>query len=86
MTKNLEINVAERKKNCDRQFASWDHVTIAFEMNKYGRSEHHLNHITNEHIYKDQIRRMSVKHAAQVFGARFAEEVDLLAEKEGVQF
>lgn len=83
LTKYLEINFNDNKSENAREFASWDHIIIAFEIDVYGRKERTINHITNEHIYEDEIRRMSVKHAAQVFGGRFGDFVYDLSVKGG---
>lgn len=85
LTKYLEINFDDRKPENEREFASWDHIIVAFEIYMYGRKERAINHITNDHIYEDKIRRMSVKHAVQVFGGRFGDFVHNLATKGGMQ-
>lgn len=84
LTKNLEINYGNHKKAEEREIASWDYVTLAYEIDHLGRDKPHLSHITNQHIYPKQIRRMSVKHAAQVLGDRFGNEIESQAENEGM--
>lgn len=74
LTKYFDV----KKEESEREFADWDHITIAFEIEMYARKEHAINHITNEHIYADKIRKMSVKHAVHVFGGRFGDFVEKL--------
>lgn len=85
LTKDLEINVGQKGKNVERKFVSWKHVITAYEIDLYGpRKERRLNKITDAHIYKKDIKKMSVIHMAQVFSSTFANEIEDQAKKKGI--
>lgn len=69
LTKDLEIEVSKPKKECDRKFASWDHIQAAFEIDAHPvevKGPRKLPKLTESHIYEQKLKKMSVKHANQV--------------------
>ncbi|CAH0546446.1 unnamed protein product, partial [Brassicogethes aeneus] len=52
------------------QTASWEHVQSLYELDVGDFDTRMLNKLTDAHIYKEKMKKMKVKHAAQVFSHR----------------
>ena len=64
----------------NRKFAPWDHVVKAYEIDLYDpRLSAMVPDLTDEHIYPDKIKKMSVKLMMQVFSKKLASFMDLLS-------
>lgn len=84
--KDIEINVSKSKKENEREFAAWDHIQIAYEMDHYAlepEKEYRLPKLTDAHIYDDKLKRMSVHHALEVFSDAVADELERRASTPG---
>ena len=72
LTKDLEFDFEENTSKENRKFARWDHVVKAYEVDLYApRLSRMVPDLTDEHIYPDKIKKMSVKLMMQVFSKNF---------------
>lgn len=64
LTKDLEITREDNTK----EYASWSHIEMAYDVDihacTYNRA---MPKLTDQHVKPSKIRKMKVKHAAQVF-------------------
>ena len=65
LNKNLQF-----KWKKDLQTASWDDIISFYEMDSGDFDTKMCNKLTDEHVYPDKLKKMKVKHAAQVFSQR----------------
>ena len=80
LTKDLEFDFEENTPKANRKFARWDHVVKAYGMDLYApRLSRMVPDLTDEHIYPDKIKKMSVKLMMQVFSKKLASFMDLLS-------
>lgn len=81
--KDIEIDFDDKKAEEDKKVGSWDHVTIAYEIDGL-RQERRLSKLTDEHVYIGQIKPMKVDLATQVFSSTVSLEVENQAKKQGI--
>ena len=80
LTKDLEFDFEENTPKENRKFTRWDHVVKAYEIDLYApRLSRMVPDLTDEHIYPDKIKKMSVKLMIQVFSKKLAFFIDLLS-------
>ena len=80
VTKHLEVDFRNSEKNSCK-YANWDHVITAYEIDIHGNRENRMMpKLTNEHMYEEQLKKMSVSHCFQVFSNMVANTIDELAE------
>lgn len=65
-------------------FASWEHITMAYEIDLYGLHEgRRLPKLTDAHIYEEKLKKMSVKHSSQVLSETVGIQIGKLAASSG---
>lgn len=86
LTKDLEFDVDEKKKEENRSFDSWSHIQIAYEIDAHGPEKRRLKKVTACHMYENKMKKMSVSHATQILSLSMANEVDRQATSKGIDF
>lgn len=61
------------------QHASWNDIISLYEADVGGHDFKMCNRLTDQHVYKDKIKKMKVKNAAQVFSQRVSSVMRFLA-------
>lgn len=78
LTKDLLININE-KCSAKKKYASWDNVTVLYEMDKFSKfKRRQMPKITEKHIYPHAIPKMRVKYATQIFSATVSNFMDVM--------
>lgn len=75
ISKNVEFGQEGLKK-----VAKWDHIRYIYEADNAPNMIQGLQalpHITDEHVYPHKLKKMKVKHAAQIFSQRLASTLQL---------
>jgi hypothetical protein len=65
----LNYNVHFKWKG-EEEVASWAHVETLYKLDNDEQDFRMLPKLTDEHVVKSQIKKMKVKHAAQIFSHR----------------
>lgn len=87
LDKDLELDYHPMKKECERKFASWQHIIDVYEIDIHGLQDgRFLPKLTDRHIYPNKINKMRAKNALQVFILRVAGRLDALAGANGIVF
>ncbi|XP_011699993.1 PREDICTED: uncharacterized protein LOC105457175 [Wasmannia auropunctata] len=74
LTKDLLI----KNKDCE-EFASWNDIIIAYEMDKYSFfKQRQLPKLTDKHVFPELIPKMKVKYATQVLSHTLANFIDVV--------
>lgn len=56
--------------NGQAKIASWRHIQKLYEFDIVDQNTRMLNKVTDHHIYRDQMQKLKVKNAAQIFSHR----------------
>lgn len=85
MTKDLELDFRNSKKPSEREFASWDDIKTAYEIDCASQTfgDRKLTKITPAHVEEIKIKKMRVKIMAQVFSTTYGDKIQRLADLEG---
>lgn len=77
----LEADVQFKWLQDKIQLASWRDVVALYELDVGTEDFKMCNKLTDHHIYKDKIKKMKVKNAAQVFSQRVSSVMRFLAKR-----
>ena len=83
MDKHLEVDLNSVKMPKDRRFAKKNHIKTAYEMEVHGGRSQRMPNLTEKHMSADQLKKMSVKHAAQTLSSTVGNEVSRLTKNKG---
>lgn len=85
LTKDLELDFEENKKEEERIFVSWKHIILAYEIDVHATSrvERRLPKLTHAHVYEEYLKKMRVKYCTQVMSNSGANEIEQLSIKNG---
>lgn len=67
---NLLVNKMSFKINNETKMANWDHIVKLYELDVGDFNTRMCFKLTDSHVYKEKLKKMKVKHAAQVFSHR----------------